>query len=84
MFQNYLNLILMNPILASSLPVKKFLDPENYATPFQGWSLSILLLFVIYYCHHHHHITGLLFPGTSPLVPVMNPMPQAPIVALSL
>jgi PX domain-containing protein kinase-like protein len=36
MFQNYLNVILMNPILASSLPVRKFLDPDNYATPFQG------------------------------------------------
>ncbi|XP_021932004.1 PX domain-containing protein kinase-like protein isoform X3 [Zootermopsis nevadensis] len=38
--QNYLNLILMNPILASSLPVKKFLDPENYATPFQELALQ--------------------------------------------
>ncbi|XP_069682231.1 PX domain-containing protein kinase-like protein isoform X2 [Periplaneta americana] len=38
--QNYLNLILMNPILASSLPVKKFLDPDNYATPFQELALQ--------------------------------------------
>ncbi|XP_066589905.1 PX domain-containing protein kinase-like protein isoform X2 [Prorops nasuta] len=31
--QNYLNVVLMNPILASSLPMKKFLDPENYTAP---------------------------------------------------
>jgi len=38
--QNYLNIILMNPILASSLPVRKFLDPDNYATPFQEMALQ--------------------------------------------
>nr|CAD7429821.1 unnamed protein product [Timema monikensis] len=32
--QNYLNIVLMNPILASSLSVKRFLDPDNYSTPF--------------------------------------------------
>lgn len=26
----------MNPILASSLPMKKFLDPENYTAPLHG------------------------------------------------
>lgn len=26
----------MNPILASSLPAKKFVDPDNYCTPFHG------------------------------------------------
>ncbi|XP_049831647.1 PX domain-containing protein kinase-like protein isoform X1 [Schistocerca gregaria] len=38
--QSYLNLILMNPILASSLPVRKFLDPENYSTSFQEVALQ--------------------------------------------
>lgn len=38
--QNYLNVVLMNPILASSLPVRKFLDPENYSTPFQELALQ--------------------------------------------
>lgn len=32
--QNYINIILMNPILASSLPTKKFVDPETYNQPF--------------------------------------------------
>lgn len=34
--QNYLNVVLMNPILASSLSMKKFLDPENYTAPLHG------------------------------------------------
>ncbi|PSN48160.1 PX domain-containing protein kinase-like protein [Blattella germanica] len=38
--QNYLNFVLMNPILASSLPMKKFLDPDNYSTPFQEIALQ--------------------------------------------
>ncbi|KAJ9595648.1 hypothetical protein L9F63_013163, partial [Diploptera punctata] len=38
--QNYLNLVLMNPILASSLPVRRFLDPDNYSTPFQELALQ--------------------------------------------
>lgn len=38
--QLYLNYILMNPILASSLPLKRFLDPENYSTSFQEVSLQ--------------------------------------------
>lgn len=32
--QKYINIILMNPILASSLPAKKFVDPETYNQPF--------------------------------------------------
>ncbi|XP_075217096.1 PX domain-containing protein kinase-like protein [Lycorma delicatula] len=38
--QKYLNIVLMNPILACSLPVKKFLDPENYTIPFQELALQ--------------------------------------------
>lgn len=29
----------MNPILASSLSTKKFLDPENYTAPLHGKSI---------------------------------------------
>lgn len=32
--QNYINIILMNPILASSLSAKKFVDPESYNQSF--------------------------------------------------
>ncbi|XP_022193241.2 PX domain-containing protein kinase-like protein [Nilaparvata lugens] len=38
--EKYLNLVLMNPILASSLPVRRFLDPENYSVPFQEIALQ--------------------------------------------
>ncbi|XP_015591207.1 PX domain-containing protein kinase-like protein isoform X2 [Cephus cinctus] len=38
--QNYLNVLLMNPILASSLPMKKFLDPENYTAPLHEIALQ--------------------------------------------
>uniref|UniRef100_A0A1B6CZC3 PX domain-containing protein n=1 Tax=Clastoptera arizonana TaxID=38151 RepID=A0A1B6CZC3_9HEMI len=38
--QNYVNVILMNPILASSLPVKRFLDPDNYSSSFQEGALQ--------------------------------------------
>ncbi|XP_012284246.1 PX domain-containing protein kinase-like protein [Orussus abietinus] len=38
--QNYLNVALMNPILASSLPMKKFLDPDNYAAPLHEIALQ--------------------------------------------
>lgn len=34
--QEYINAILMNPILASSLPAKKFVDPESYNQSFHG------------------------------------------------
>lgn len=32
--QEYINTVLMNPILASSLPAKKFVDPESYNQSF--------------------------------------------------
>uniref|UniRef100_A0AAR5QKD6 PX domain-containing protein kinase-like protein n=1 Tax=Dendroctonus ponderosae TaxID=77166 RepID=A0AAR5QKD6_DENPD len=32
--QKYLNSILMNPILVSSLPARSFIDPANYCQPF--------------------------------------------------
>ncbi|XP_043287055.1 PX domain-containing protein kinase-like protein isoform X2 [Venturia canescens] len=38
--QNYLNIILMNPILASSLPMKHFLDPDNYTAPLHEIALQ--------------------------------------------
>lgn len=34
--QEFINSVLMNPILASSLPAKKFIDPDSYSTPFHG------------------------------------------------
>lgn len=34
--QEYINIVLMNPILASSLPAKKFVDPESYNQSFLG------------------------------------------------
>lgn len=42
--QEYINKILMNPILASSLTTKKFIDPELYMQPFQG----IIFLFTVF------------------------------------
>lgn len=38
--QNYLHQILLNPILALSLPVRKFLDPLNYACALQESALQ--------------------------------------------
>ncbi|XP_054278649.1 PX domain-containing protein kinase-like protein [Macrosteles quadrilineatus] len=38
--QRYVNYILMNPILASSLPVKRFLDPDNYSSSFHETALQ--------------------------------------------
>ncbi|XP_058790504.1 PX domain-containing protein kinase-like protein isoform X2 [Phymastichus coffea] len=38
--QNYLNIVLMNPILASSLSVRRFLDPENYTAPLHEIALQ--------------------------------------------
>lgn len=40
--QDYINAVLMNPILASSLPAKKFVDPETYNQSFLG----IYLIFI--------------------------------------
>lgn len=34
--QVYINTVLMNPILASSLPAKRFVDPESYSQSFHG------------------------------------------------
>lgn len=45
--QNYLNTVLMNPILASSLPMKHFLDPNNYTAPLHGNFIALLPCF---YC----------------------------------
>lgn len=43
--QEYLKTVLMNPILASSLTTKKFIDPEQYMQPFHGeWKKKINLL----------------------------------------
>lgn len=38
--QEFLNQVLMNPILASSLPTKKFIDPDSYSTPFHDLALQ--------------------------------------------
>ncbi|KAK0168115.1 hypothetical protein PV327_001948 [Microctonus hyperodae] len=38
--QHYLNVVLMNPILASSLSMKHFLDPNNYAAPLHEIALQ--------------------------------------------
>lgn len=46
--QNYLNIVLMNPILASSLPMKKFLDPDNYTTPLHGRLYKKMFTCIIY------------------------------------
>lgn len=34
--QEYINVVLMNPILASSLAAKRFVDPDSYSSPFHG------------------------------------------------
>lgn len=34
--QEYINIVLMNPILASSLPAKRFVDPDSYSQSFHG------------------------------------------------
>lgn len=34
--QLYINTLLMNPILASSLPAKRFVDPDSYSQSFHG------------------------------------------------
>ncbi|XP_034940673.1 PX domain-containing protein kinase-like protein isoform X1 [Chelonus insularis] len=38
--QKYLNVVLMNPILASSLSMKHFLDPNNYTVPLHEIALQ--------------------------------------------
>ncbi|XP_030372640.1 PX domain-containing protein kinase-like protein [Scaptodrosophila lebanonensis] len=42
--QIYINTVLMNPILASSLPAKRFVDPENYAQSFHDHAMQNALL----------------------------------------
>lgn len=42
--QNYINIILMNPILASSLPAKKFVDPETYNQSFHDIAVQNAVL----------------------------------------
>ncbi|XP_045476028.1 PX domain-containing protein kinase-like protein [Harmonia axyridis] len=42
--QKYLNLILMNPILVSSLPARSFIDPANYCQPFSEIALQHISL----------------------------------------
>ncbi|KAI4467204.1 px serine/threonine kinase pxk [Holotrichia oblita] len=38
--QKYLNTIVMNPILVSSLPARSFIDPANYCQPFRELALQ--------------------------------------------
>jgi len=52
--QVYINAVLMNPILASSLPAKRFVDPESYSQSFHGgftflepWGLTKIPLICI-------------------------------------
>ncbi|ALC42353.1 CG8726 [Drosophila busckii] len=42
--QIYINTILMNPILASSLPAKRFVDPESYSQSFHDHAVQHSLL----------------------------------------
>ncbi|XP_034477790.1 PX domain-containing protein kinase-like protein [Drosophila innubila] len=42
--QVYINTILMNPILASSLPAKRFVDPESYSQSFHDHAVQNALL----------------------------------------
>lgn len=37
----------MNPILASSLPMKKFLDPDNYTAPLHGMIIPIIIIHTV-------------------------------------
>ncbi|XP_017025061.1 PX domain-containing protein kinase-like protein isoform X2 [Drosophila kikkawai] len=42
--QVYINAVLMNPILASSLPAKRFVDPESYSQSFHDHAVQNALL----------------------------------------
>ncbi|KRG04585.1 PX domain-containing protein kinase-like protein isoform X2 [Drosophila mojavensis] len=42
--QVYINTILMNPILASSLPAKRFVDPESYSQSFHDHAVQNAML----------------------------------------
>ena len=39
--QNYLKELLSKPVLYNSLPVKRFLDPENYSCNFTGKETTV-------------------------------------------
>lgn len=45
--QVYINTVLMNPILASSLPAKRFVDPDSYSQSFHGNYKEIVHIFFI-------------------------------------
>ncbi|KAL9918285.1 PX domain-containing protein kinase-like protein [Glossina fuscipes fuscipes] len=55
--QQYINDILMNPILASSLPAKRFVDPDTYSQSFHDQAVQNALL-----CLRHENLWNL---GTS-------------------
>lgn len=38
--QEFINTVLMNPILASSLTTKRFVDPDSYTIPFHDLALQ--------------------------------------------
>ncbi|XP_001360653.2 PX domain-containing protein kinase-like protein [Drosophila pseudoobscura] len=42
--QVYINAVLMNPILASSLPAKRFVDPESYSQSFHDHAVQNAML----------------------------------------
>ncbi|KAH8372970.1 hypothetical protein KR009_009168 [Drosophila setifemur] len=42
--QVYINTVLMNPILASSLPTKRFVDPESYSQSFHDHAVQNAML----------------------------------------
>ncbi|KMY92149.1 PX domain-containing protein kinase-like protein isoform X3 [Drosophila simulans] len=42
--QEYINAVLMNPILASSLPAKRFVDPESYSQSFHDHAVQNAML----------------------------------------
>lgn len=52
--QTYLDSITQNPLLCSSLPVKKFLDPNNYSANYTG-------LFCLGKCHLSGYIYYYVF-----------------------
>uniref|UniRef100_A0A1A9WNJ1 PX domain-containing protein n=1 Tax=Glossina brevipalpis TaxID=37001 RepID=A0A1A9WNJ1_9MUSC len=49
--QQYINDVLMNPILASSLPAKRFVDPDSYSQSFHDHAIQNALL-----CLRHENL----------------------------
>lgn len=47
--QTYLDSITQHPLLCSSLPVKKFLDPNNYSANYTGLFTYSFYLFLYYF-----------------------------------